>query len=780
MASVSSHTSPHSLTHDFESTGDDESWQYLDYSSNASAPESVGFLPSPASGSLSGFALVGHAHPTASQSASPLFLVDVDQTAFSPGESILAGEAAQSSDGFLTGGSTAVAAGWGAASSGDVPFVVSEDDVLDDVTSLMATFGPDFFSTSMNQSAPSVDPPADATAPSGFAQDPVTTASWYENGQTWTLAQMMVSFDNLAPSPHSSNYTPSTSSVSPPPPPPRPVAPGKLEASPSSFPSSSSSSSSSPSASESASLSSASPLPTSRAGKARVKKRKAEVSGRFVIMTPNSIHAQAQAGQPKLFECSDAMRCSRRGRKGPLPSMSAQDALEVRRLGACYYCNSRKVKCDTRRPCQHCKRLMLQVPQVVCWRFQDFLPVLFPDFIRAHLRRESMAAFLRDNMDGWLPAGGGTEPQQYRGASCSVDLFSGPRFGAVLSVQARFFVPKTCEVLQHWHLHPVHGRARIQSNGSAPIGVELDTPAQRDDLRKRVKAYVQNILREPCFAEQVTDSLRSTRLPWKVLRIVQTYARQSGSHLVKRALAVYAMHYIMTRHLCLTSISILALRSSGLVPQNTPWVTARVLSRQVKSLIDELIMREMEHIFDAFAKTLRARHRREWAPCTAAFLVLCLFMEAVETTAENFALAQNEIRRRNTSPPEYVGDFALNVCRELENLPFKQFAYRFHSIFQTHDRDATATAKSFNPLFDDGFMERGELDEPAADMVRSMRELFYGENWRDLQFLADDELILHRREHARPIESSFLYTGRLVAKFLLSFTDENIIFGGQI
>lgn len=50
---------------------------------------------------------------------------------------------------------------------------------------------------------------------------------------------------------------------------------------------------------------------------------------------------------------------------------------------------------------------------------------------------------------------------------------------------------------------------------------------------------------------------------------------------------------------------------------------------------------------------------------------------------------------------------------------------------------------------------------------------------QDLQFLADDEIILNRGEHARPIESSFFYTGRLVAKFLLSFTNENVIFGGQ-
>ncbi|KAG5982521.1 hypothetical protein E4U55_001771 [Claviceps digitariae] len=774
MASITSHTSPHSLPYEFDSRTDDESWQYLDYSSGASAPGSVVFLPSPASGSLNGYAIVGHAHLTPPQaSVSPLSLGD---TMFLPGGSTITGQSAQSGDHLFTsglGGTDGNSAGLlgMASSSGGVPFATPEDYIfsgmeeINDMMPFMATFDADLFSpslSSLNQSAGSVGPQTQ----SGSVQDDMTMPSWDANGHNVIFEQMM-SFGDLTPSPQLSHYTPSTSSVSSP---PRPPPPGKLEAYFSSSPSSSSSSAL-PSAS------STSPLPIPRVKNGRVEKRKTELSsGKFVIMTPNSIHAQA--GRPNPFECFEAMRATHRGRKGPLPDETKQDALEVRRLGACFCCHSRKVKCDKQRPCKHCKRLMLHVPQAVCWQFQDFNPVLFPDFIRAHFKKEAMAAFLRDNVDGWFSGGGMEQQQQQRQQLCEVELFSGPRFSAVLRVKAKFFTPKSCDVLQHWHLNPAMGRAHIRASGSAPIGVEFNTAAQRDDLRKRAKTYVQDILREPYFAEQVTDSLKSTQLPLKILRIVQTYAKQSDSPLVKRALTVYAMHYIMTRHLCLTHTSILTLQSSGLVPQNTPWLTPRVLARQIKSLIDELIMREMDHIFDAFSKALKSKHRREWAPCTAAFLILCLFMEAVETTAENFALAQNEIQRRNTSPPEYARDFALNVCRELENLPFKQFAYQFHTIFQTHDRDANT--KSFNPLFDDGFMERGELDGPAADMVRRMRELFYGEDWQDLQFLAHDESILHRHEHAHPIESSVLYTGRLVAKFLLSFMNEDIIFGGQI
>lgn len=202
--------------------------------------------------------------------------------------------------------------------------------------------------------------------------------------------------------------------------------------------------------------------------------------------------------------------------------------------------------------------------------------------------------------------------------------------------------------------------------------------------------------------------------------------------MVKRALSIYAMHYIMTRHLCITPKSILALQPLGLVSQNTPFITPRVLARQIKSLIDGLILREMQVIFELFSKSLKPKHRREWAPCTAAFLVLCLFMEAVETTAENFVIYQNEINIRNMSPPEYKRGFALDICKELENMPFKQFAYQFHNIYQTHARDANT--KSFNPLFDESFEARGELDGPAVEMVRGMRELFAGEDCKFCTF----------------------------------------------
>lgn len=87
MASITSqNASPHSSSpYDFDSTGDtDESWQYIDYSSSASVTGSIGFLPSPASGSLNGFAIVGHVSTPSQGGLSPGSMVDMDPTVFLP------------------------------------------------------------------------------------------------------------------------------------------------------------------------------------------------------------------------------------------------------------------------------------------------------------------------------------------------------------------------------------------------------------------------------------------------------------------------------------------------------------------------------------------------------------------------------------------------------------------------------------------------------------------------------------------------------------------------
>lgn len=81
--------SPYDLTN--TPSSEDDSWHYLDYSSSAS----IGFLPSPASGSLNGYAVVGHVPLPAE---SPQYL-DLDQPQLPASASMSGG-----SDGNLSGG----------------------------------------------------------------------------------------------------------------------------------------------------------------------------------------------------------------------------------------------------------------------------------------------------------------------------------------------------------------------------------------------------------------------------------------------------------------------------------------------------------------------------------------------------------------------------------------------------------------------------------------------------------------------------------------------------
>ncbi|KAF6839736.1 fungal zn binuclear cluster domain containing protein [Colletotrichum plurivorum] len=724
MTSVSSRgPTPHSPFASGNET--DDSWQYLDFSY---APSSVGFLPSPASGSLNGYAIVGNVSAPDPAGLSPLNL-DPDQGNFSaasfPDQTEAFTAPVPSSDGQFNDSEILTPHGYlfpqqlsvlGVASS---PF----DSFQDPNQSLsgLAAF-----------SQQDLDVNLDFTL-SNFqnSANPVPwspTAGQVDNGSSFVMENF--SSSPLAPVPPSSSSSGSN-----------PNSPEIKQ--------------------EGEKKSASSPIRKVMAGK--VEKKKAAEPSKFLIVTPNSI--SARAGLPNLFECFENMRTNPRGRKGPLADATKQSALQVRRLGACFCCHSRKVKCDKERPCKNCKKLAVQVPQVICWQFSDFHTVLFPEFMRAHFRKDQMAAFMKENVD--LDALEELAPRD-------VEVYSG--LSPVLKVRAKFFQPRTEDVQQHYHLHIGKDTVGLQARGTAPMVLELDTAAQRDALRKKVKEYVAAISAEQGYAQRVTESIRHTDLPKRILDIVQDYANKTDSSIVKKALAIYSAHFVMTRHLCITRSSVVGLRDSGLVPQEVPWVTPRVLNRQIKAVIDELLMRDMQQLFESFSKSLKPKSRREWAPCTAAFLVLCLFMESVETAADTFVVALNEISIRNHSRPEYKRQDALSINKEVENLPFKQFAYQFHQIYQTHSRDTSA--KPFNPLVDNSWTEDGDMDGPTVEMVMRLKAMTQGDGYIDLDLLTMDPLLpLENEEHPFPRDVGVNYTGRMVAKFLLSFLEEKYIFG---
>lgn len=410
---------------------------------------------------------------------------------------------------------------------------------------------------------------------------------------------------------------------------------------------------------------------------------------------------------------SNMSRSSQKGRKGALSEDTRANALAVRKAGACFCCHLRKVKCDQQRPCKSCLKLCNQVSPAVCWQFEDFNKALFPSFLREHFDKEAMSKFVSDNVQSFT-VNGIEQP-------CTVTLSCGPVLKSKLVVRAKFFTAKmsNSDVLQHWFQVP--GGVELQVMRATPIGLEMDT-SKWNELRRKVDDYVHNIVKEPAFAWEMTASMRRPGLPRGMLQIVQQYYQQSKSSIVKRALDVYAMHYMMTRHLTLTQQSIEELWLVNPARKTGLYRTSHLLSRQVKAVIDVLIREGVKALFEEFSRRLKTRSSEEWAHCLAAFLVQCMLMEAREAAADVFAISENEAGKAQSPPVKFERTHALEANKCIEDGPFKQFAFQFHQIYQTHSTDASA--KSYNPLADNAPNEMcGQRSGTASEMVQSLREM---------------------------------------------------------
>lgn len=427
----------------------------------------------------------------------------------------------------------------------------------------------------------------------------------------------------------------------------------------------------------------------------------------------------------------DASKASQKGRKGALSNDTRANALAVRQKGACFCCHVRKVKCDQQRPCRSCERFCAQVPQAVCWQFDDFTRALFPPFVRTHLARDEMARFVADNVASFTLNG-------VEHPDVTVVLSSGAGLRSKLSIKAKFFTPRaqTSDVMQHWfHTVGKNGgggggggddRVELEAMRSAPLGLDSEGSGVsfRAELKRKVEKYVDDMWQEPGWPMQVTASMaRKSDLPRRALQAAQRYAQQSGSGIVRRALGVYTMQYMLSHHLTMTPQCVESLRHVNPVAASGPWMTPRLLNRQIKAVVDDLIVEGVAALFDEFGKLLKRRGRAEWAPCTAAFVVFCLLMESMQASADVFVISEIEIEMRNRRPAVFRRTEALDANKAIENMPFKQFAFQFHQMYQSHLRDGSARA--FNPLVDDSHDQDRELDSAALELVMGLRTMVH-------------------------------------------------------
>ncbi|KAJ4403747.1 hypothetical protein N0V85_005018 [Neurospora sp. IMI 360204] len=569
---------------------------------------------------------------------------------------------------------------------------------------------------------------------------------------------------------------------------------------------------------------------------------------KFVVITPQSISQNAAKGRSAaLFGGKDAEGSNRttlRGRKGPLAISTAVSALQVRRIGACFCCHARKVSCEETRPCRRCEKLKLTVPEVICWQFSDFTEVIFPGWLKAHLKREGAKGaeeYVRGNVASFLVRFREDEEESEKPIKLRLTLGRGFNKAAMLTVFAKFFTPTPdAPDATRWYTtreHPDGHGIVLEESPATPIALPYGWLDQREELRRHLRQFHEGLYNEDKWAYLLTQSCEhTTEIPTRVLPILRRYANESRNVMVKRALQILTMNYTMSYHLHLDPDSVHAIEVAGYrVPEglDRKVLTARVLNRQLKAVTNDMIEREVRRLFEDFSKTLKPRSRKEWAGCFAAFAALSVFLEYKEAQADAYVVIENEVKKRDwlykvqqrqqqqhqhqhqqqeaenvmgrkEGGVEDVGEIeqemdelkldfsrkqAWDTLEAIDNLPFKQFMYQFHQIYQTHPSTAK-DGKAFNPFVDDEALEslREFPDgEAAIYMVKTFRDRFFdvSDVRHELDFLTFDpsgppkENVDPFNDPANKNKTSVfhLFTGRLLSKFLLSFIDERMIMG---
>ncbi|EGO57984.1 hypothetical protein NEUTE1DRAFT_146466 [Neurospora tetrasperma FGSC 2508] len=571
---------------------------------------------------------------------------------------------------------------------------------------------------------------------------------------------------------------------------------------------------------------------------------------KFVVITPQSISQNAAKGSSAaLFGGKDAEGSSRttlRGRKGPLAISTAVSALQVRRIGACFCCHARKVSCEETRPCRRCEKLKLTVPEVICWQFSDFTEVIFPGWLKVHLKREGAKGaeeYVRENVASFSVRFREDEEDSEKPIKLRLTLGRGFNKDAMLTVFAKFFTPTpNAPDATRWYtvrehsLGAGHGLV-LEESPATPIALPYGWLDQREELRRHLRQFHEGLYNEDQWAYLLTQSCEhTTKIPNRVLPILRRYANESRNGMVKRALQILTMNYTMSYHLHLDPESVHAIEAAGYrVPEglDRKVLTARVLNRQLKAVTNDMIEREVRRLFEDFSKALKPRSRKEWAGCFAAFVALSVFLEYKEAQADAYVVMENEVKKRDwlykvqqrqqqqqyhqhqqqeaenilgrkEGGIEDIGEIeqgmdqlkmdftrkqAWDTLEAIDNLPFKQFMYQFHQIYQTHPSTAK-DGKAFNPFVDDEALEslREFPDgEAAIYMVKTFRDRFFdvSDVRHELDFLTFDpsgppkENVDPFTDPANKNKTSLfhLFTGRLLSKFLLSFIDERMIMG---
>jgi hypothetical protein len=196
------------------------------------------------------------------------------------------------------------------------------------------------------------------------------------------------------------------------------------------------------------------------------------------------------------------------------------------------------------------------------------------------------------------------------------------------------------------------------------------------------------------------------------------------NNLLRQALIIHSLHYIkgVLITFCEDSAS-KALRNLRNPPANPPslrHLSARILNRQIKGILNLLLQDLQKQLLEDFDWELKRLEKETWLLCLSTYLVFCMCIEQVQLAVDGFVEYRISNRRGDTN---YILQCGTGICRRLEICAIRHSSIllggKLKHILKKHN------------VFKYGFPVDGEMDhsESEINLINSLRQIGvdYGE-----------------------------------------------------
>lgn len=157
--------------------------------------------------------------------------------------------------------------------------------------------------------------------------------------------------------------------------------------------------------------------------------------------------------------------------------------------------------------------------------------------------------------------------------------------------------------------------------------------------------------------------------------------------------------------------AIQSLQNPSTVLPHQPFISAALLSRQIKVAINLLLEDYIRDLLEGLERKSR-KNRTSWAICFCTNLILCFLVEQVQIAIDAQVIEKMPSKGQDTTDARKTG---IKICQALEELPMKYSWTLFEGI-----------QRKYNPIKDGCPIDNNSgQNQGEAELVHRIRQLIH-------------------------------------------------------